>query len=427
MNKDINKTGRIMYVIEETAAYLISIVLGGAFLAKLTLSAGFSDSLTALLTSCVNLACIFQLLSIAIFRRGGVKRKVTILYTAGELLFVLLYLTPFVKITPGVRTIVFIFLLLGGNIINNIVSSPKAIWFMSMVPDKTRGRFTAQKEATSLVCGVMFQFAMGMIIDYYEAANKTRETFIACAVAILVLTIIHTLSLVITKEKNNTPASESSFISESCEVLKDKKASSVIFISVLWAICANFTNPFLGTYQVKELGFSMTFVATLATVSAISRITASVFLGKYADKHSFSKMLRVCYVFISISYLATTLTIPSNGKFVYLIHTIFMASAMGGINSAELNLIFDYVSFDKRRTALAIKQTFYGLCGFVSTLAATPILNFIQNRNIFLFGTQIYAQQILSIVSFGLSIALIYKITKIHKRFDKEENTPDAL
>ena len=72
MTKDIYKTSRICYIIEETTAYLISFMITGAYLAKLTLSLGFSDSLTALLGSFINLGCIFQLLAIRVFRRGPV-------------------------------------------------------------------------------------------------------------------------------------------------------------------------------------------------------------------------------------------------------------------------------------------------------------------------------------------------------------------
>ena len=77
MQKDIYKISRINYVIEETLNYLITILISGAYLAKLTLSLGFSDSLTALVSSFVNLGCVFQLLAISIFKQGRVKRKIS--------------------------------------------------------------------------------------------------------------------------------------------------------------------------------------------------------------------------------------------------------------------------------------------------------------------------------------------------------------
>lgn len=210
-NNDIYKASRIYYIIEETSAYLITLLLSGAYFAKLTLHLGFSDSLTALLSSFVNLGCIFQLLAISIFKQGRAKRKVTVFYTVSEFLFLLLYVTPFIKIGYGIRSVLFTVFLLGGYFILNIASSPKTNWFMALIPDKTRGRFTALKEGISLVCGIVFKFFMGLLIDYYEKTGNTTASFIACGFVIFILMLIHTLSLIFSKEKEPVPAQNTSY------------------------------------------------------------------------------------------------------------------------------------------------------------------------------------------------------------------------
>ena len=414
MEKDIYKSSRINYIIEETTHYLITLLIGGAYLAKLTLSLGFSDSLTALVGSFVNLGCIFQLLAIAIFKGGSVKKKVTIFYTINELLFALLYLTPFLNVAPGLRTGIFITFLLGGYFILNIVSSPKTSWFMALIPDKRRGRFTAFKEATSLVCGVIFRFSMGLLIDHFDSIGNTKASFITCGLVIFAFTIMHTLSLVFSKEKETEVNTESlSFLKTTKELICDKNTLSVVVLGILWATCYNFLIPFLGTYQIKELGFSLTYVGILSAVSSITRIVSSIFLGRYADRNSFSKMLRICYMLVGAGFLAIIFTVPANGHFMYLVFDMFMAASMGGINSAEINLVFDLVSPEKRRNALAVKHTFGGLFGFGATLMATPLLNHIQRSDVSIFGTHIYAQQVLASISFILTIVLIFYVSKL--------------
>ena len=418
MEKDIYKSSRAYYVIEETTNYLITILITGAYLAKLTLSLGFSDSLTALVGSFVNLGCVFQLLAIAIFKHGSVKRKVTIIYTINELMFALLYLTPFLKTVPIIRTAIFIMFLLGGYFLLNIAASPKTNWFMALIPDKTRGRFTAYKEAISLVSGIAFRFSMGLLIDHFDRIGDTKASFITCGLVIFALMIMHTLSLVFSKEKvvQTDDTEDTSFFKSAKELINDKNILSIITLSILWASCSAFTTPFLGTYQIKELGFSMTYVAILSTVSAATRICASMFLGRYADKNSFSKMLRICYIIVGGSFVAITFTVPENGRVMFLIYEILMAAAMGGINSAEINLVFDLVSPEKRRNALSVKYAFGGIFGFVSTLIATPFLSFLQSANLSLFGRQIYAQQVLAFISFLLTLVLMgYVSTLISK------------
>jgi len=415
MQKDIYKASRICYVIEETAHYLITLLITGAYLAKLTLSLGFSDSLTALLGSFVNLGCVFQLLAISIFKRGSVKRKVTVIYTINELLFALLYLTPLIKVASGIRNALFIIFLLGGYVLLNIVSSPKTNWFMALIHDNHRGRFTANKEAISLLAGIAFRFFMGLLIDYFDATGNTKASFITCGLVLFVLMIIHTLSLVFSKEKESVEqkTTTTSFYKNTKNLLCDKNILSIVILGILWAICNAFSTPFFGTYQIKELGFSMTYVAVLSTVSAITRILSSMFLGRYADKNSFAKMLKICFIFVGISFISITFTVPANGYIMFLIYEMFMAAAMGGINSAQINLVFDLVSPEKRMNTLSIKYAFSGVFGFGATLVATPFLAFLQKANISLFGVHIYAQQVLAFISFLLTLVLVMYVSKL--------------
>lgn len=413
MTKDICKTSRICYVIEETTAYLISFLITGVYLAKLTLSLGFSDSLTALLGSFVNLGCVFQLFAITIFRRGRVKRKLTILYTINESLFALLYLVPFLNISSSVKAVLFIVFLLGGYFILNTVSAPKTNMFMALIPDNHRGTFTAYKEGISLACGVVFRFSMGLLIDHFDSMGNMTASFITCGVTIVVLMIMHTLSLIFAKEKEAAQSDGGSVFKGIKEVVSDRKIASILVISIIWTICSAICTPFLGTYEVKELGFSMTYVAALSAIYAGVRIIASVFLGRYADKNSFAKMLKICYGLVALSFVAITFTTPANGHSMYMVYQIFMAAAMGGINSAEINLIFDYAAPEKRKNILSVKYAFCGLCGFFATLAATPLVNYIQHSENRIFGIPMYAQQALSLVSFILSIILILLVDRV--------------
>ena len=89
---------------------------------------------------------------------------------------------------------------------------------------------------------------------------------------------------------------------------------------------------------------------------------------------------------------------------------------MAGINSATINLYYDYVDKDKITRALAIKTSIAGIMGFVATLLASPIVTAIQANNNQVFGVTIYAQQILSLVSsliiVGIILYLIFVVKK---------------
>jgi hypothetical protein len=82
--------------------------------------------------------------------------------------------------------------------------------------------------------------------------------------------------------------------------------------------------------------------------------------------------------------------------------------ALGGINSALINLIFDYVPIEKRADSLAIAQAIAGLAGFLTTLCFSPLVFYIQNSGNSIFGLTVYAQQIVSIIALAFTILAIF-------------------
>ena len=419
-SKDIYKTSRILYILEATFEYFISMLVMGAYLAKITSSIGISDTLTGILTSFVSLGCGFQIIAIFLANKRPVKRWVTILHSINQLAFALIYLVPFIKLTKVAKIVLFIAFLLIGHIINNVVNSSKINWFMSLVDDNKRGCFTANKEMVSLIGGMVFSFAMGAIIDHFEAIGNQNGVFIVCGLSVFGLMLLHSATLILSKEK---PVEEKEKISNKqllCELIKDKNLFKVILISVLWNVVNYSSTPFYGSYQIKELGFTMTFVSILSAAYAVVRTVFSKPMGKFADKYSFAKMLNICFIIMLVGFGLNMFTVPENGKILYTIYYMLNAVAMAGINSATINLIYDYVDKEKRIGALALKSTLAGFAGFFTTLLVSPLVSYIQENGNSFLGLNVYAQQVVSAIAVVLlSVLLVYLnlvVGKIEKK-----------
>ena len=115
-------------------------------------------------------------------------------------MFVLLYFVPVFDIPPQAKALIIALLFLGGQLIANIVSPYKISWFMSYVPDKSRGKFTANKEIVSLACGTIFSLIMGSVSDYYKSSGNDGAYFTVCSAAILILAVLHMISILLVKE-----------------------------------------------------------------------------------------------------------------------------------------------------------------------------------------------------------------------------------
>ena len=422
MEKDRYSTSRVMYILGAAFEYFISILVSGAYLAKLTTELGLSDSLTGILSSLTTLGCSLQILAVFFWGNKRVKPSVTVLHGLNQLCFALIYVVPFVTVPKDVKIAVFSVLLLGGHIVNNLVQSPKINWFMSLVDDRKRGRFTANKEIVSLIGGMVFSFAMGSVMDRFEENGDITGAFVVCGITIFGLAVLHTATLFLSREKEPPSTNAASKKALLSELLRDTSFIKIILVSVLWNVAHCVTTPFLGVYQIKELGFSMVYVSILSAAYAICRSLFSRPLGKYADKHSFAKMLNLCFAAAMLGFIVNIFTVPSNGKVFYAIYYMLYAIAMAGINSGGINLIYERVSREKRVCALALKNSIAGIAGFLTTLLAGTLIDRIQTDGNRFLGMNVYAQQVASAISAVLVLGVIIYLNTVVKKISVVKN-----
>ncbi len=422
--KDPYRTSRLLYIIEAALEYFISILVGTTYLAKLTTSIGISDGVTGVLTSFVALGSSFQIFALLIAGKRPVKRFVVPMHLFNELCFTFLYAVPLFNIPRGARTVVFVVLLLAGNIVHNVINAPKINWLMGLVDDGQRGTFTAKKEIVSLLSGMAVSLAMGTLIDTLEARGELKLAFVITGITVFALTVIHSLSLIFAKERCDEPLPEQKIGAQLRSALTDRSTHVLIPLFVLWNVATYVTTPFYGTYQLGELGFSMTEVAILSAVYAVLRAVVSVPMGKFADKYSFVSALNICFSLMIVGFGLNIFA----GKAFYIAYYLIYAVAMAGINSGTINLIYDYTPRANRTGALAIKNTVSGIIGFVATLAARPLVDYVQaNGNRFLGIEGVYAQQVLSAIGAILTVAVVIYLNVAVKRLYRPHEVNDVL
>ncbi len=416
MNEKALQRSRILYIIEAALEYFISILFAGSYLATLTSHLGMSDGLTGILSSFISLGCIFQLFSVFLKRRR-VKTIVTSLSVVNQLLFLLLYIIPLSGTGKQVKIALFIAAIFLAYLIYNCVHPLKISWLMSLVEDGKRGVFTSYKEIVSLLSGMVFSFGMGTLIDHYQDVGRIETAFVLCGITVFVLMVLHTLTMAFSVE---IPADEEPVqrnpIWEMLLALQDKNVVKVTILFVLWYIASSAATPFYGTYCIKELGFSLQFVSILSIVYSLVRASVSTFWGKFADKNSFASMVSICLGIAGVGFLVNVFTVPENGRVFYTLYYALYAVAMGGINSALTNLVFDLVKTDMRSNALALSQAVSGFVGFLTTVVVSRLVSYIQeNGNIFL-GMHLYAQQVVSAIAVLFTVlAVLYVLFFLRK------------
>jgi MFS family permease len=211
--------------------------------------------------------------------------------------------------------------------------------------------------------------------------------------------ILHTLTMMLTPESELPKAPTKNIFLCVKDVFQNKEVMKVTLVFVLYNIAAYSAGPFYGTYLIGELALSLKVISVLSIVSSIVRIFVSRFWGKYADKTSFSNMIQKCFLVLAAGYGCVVLAVPENGMLMFTLYYLCSGIAMGGINSALINMIYDYVSIEKRADSLAVCQASSGLVGFLATLASSVFVSYVQNSGNRLLGIEMYAQQVVSLIS----------------------------
>ena len=339
---DDYKFSRILYYVECLLEYFISILVSGAYLAKLTTTIGISDGMTAILSELTALSGIFQILSIYLSHKTPVKRWLIPTITVPQLLFAGVYLIPLFDL-PLSSSVLFFVAIFAARAIASVTSPIKLNWFMSLVEPTKRGQFSATNVIISTIGAMAFTFTASSLIDYFEAAGNMNGAYLTFSIMILVLTALHVLSLVLAKE--NAPPTvfknESPFASVG-SLLKNKAYMRVIVLYALFGIASATTTPFLGTFQISELGFSMTFISTVTIVLSFLNILAVFLAGKYSIKHSYTSLFIGSYIFGLIGFGFIIFTTTANGYFMFTAYRVFnlFFGAAAGISSITTFLRF---------------------------------------------------------------------------------------
>ena len=403
------KRSRVAYMMECTFEYFVSLFVIESYLAKVLQYIGVADSTIGVISSLISLSQLFQLFSIFVVQRiSNTKRFVMIFHMVGQLLFMSLYFVPFLPIMGEYKPAVAVFCILAAYFGNYFVTNIIYNWGNSYVEPHHRARFGATKESISLVTGVLVTLIVGQAMDAFDANQNPEGGFIFAAVAVLIFCIADFVCLLLIKN-DIKPRQEVRHAEPIFRVMKKLSGNrgfwNIIILTILWNMAIYTTIGFLGTYRINEneLGFTVGQVAIISIVGSLGRALLSRPFGKYADKHSYAKALRLALIIAALSFAVNIFTTPST-RYLIIAHTFLYCVCWAGMGVNMLNIVYSYVPKEYFVQASAIKNCIGGVCGFGVSILAGMLLEYIQeNGNTFL-GISVFGQQVLSAISFVLLV-----------------------
>ena len=403
------KRSRRAYAAQCTFEYLVTLLVADAFLAKLLGSLGIEDSVVGIISSFISLAFTIQILSIFLYKwKIGSKKLVMIFYPISQALFLGLYIIPFLPIKETALKVVVMSFILIAYACQYLVYNVIFKWANSYVEADKRASYSATKEIISLGTGIIFTAAVGFFFDKFEAAGRINDGFMMIAILAFIISVCNIVCLCCIKKEDDREVKQSkkNFAHILSNTVGNKNFRSIILLTVIWEMAKYFTVGFLGTYKTNDLLISVFVVQIINMLGNVMRMLVSKSFGRFSDRHSFAVGMELALGIAAIGFFVNIFTTPKTW-YLIAIYTILYSVSMAGLNQNSFNIVYSYVNADYITEAMAIKNCIGGLCGFGASLIASQIIKYVQANGNTLFGFRIYGQQILSVISFVLTVSAL--------------------
>lgn len=191
---------------------------------------------------------------------------------------------------------------------------------------------------------------------------------------------------------------------------------NVIIMTSLWDVSRYLIIGFMGTFKTKELSFSIFAVQIINIFGNILRAIVSKPFGRFSDRYSYVKGMKLAFVIAAFAF-AFNMFSSENFRWCVVVYTVLYNVCTAGTNQNNFNITYSYVDKKYFSQALAIKNSIGGVLGFCASVAGGRIVSAIQANGNMVLGIHLYAQQVLSAVSF---ILILFDIVFVSKMVEKQ-------
>jgi len=316
---------------------------------------GLSDNVIGVYTIIGSIACVFQLFSAPIYSKISQNKIITmwnyILYRLTS--FIIIFI-PFISSNILIRSILFIGLFLLYDFFGQIGYVTIVNWKMSILKAEDRAKYFSQKHFIFNILLIIITLTMGVLIDKFKILGIEYWGYVLLFTVAFILTAIDVTLRFFT----NKPQIEEDKVNIKDVFtipFKDSVFKRILIFSVLYNFSLTFGIQYLTLYQLKYLGFTVTFSTMIAIIVMIISAVSGVFWSKVLKNLGWKKVLIYSCILNTVYFLGYAFC---NNNLIFLLP--ILSIAFGFSESAysifENNGIYEnskenfktlYVSFEK--------------------------------------------------------------------------------
>lgn len=303
----------------------------------------------------------------------------------GRLLYLLLFLLPWLSMLPLLRQIpqaqlmVWLVVLMG---VPGVLSA--AGWdsfFADIVPDQDRARVVSTRSTMTHLMTLSVIPLMGSFLEWVPFPYNYQVIFLLAFIgAMISIWHVNKIKMPATARPPKRHAKALSF-KESKRILQESPAFSALVLATFvyqWAI--SISSPLFNIYYIQHLGASEGWIGLHTTIASIASIVAYRIWPRQIERRGERTILTLATPMMMLFPLLTGLSrsLPAN-LFIVIVPRIFGA----GVMLARYSLLLRACPADRRPTYIAVYAILNNIAAFIAPLVGVELESIIGINNIF--------------------------------------------
>jgi len=383
--------------------------IGSLFMTSFVLFLGFEDAQIGLLASLVSLTGIFQIFSSYIYIKVKSRKKVIIALTLIK--YILLSLVIFIPLIVKNKVIIVVSIITFlAHSIGSLQGAGMLEWNNKFVPDKIKGRYFSTRNLIGNVIAMILSIMLGKYLDKYDGVYGAY-VFIIIIVLVLVLFCIKDIIKLKSCDDDLIDKPIISMKKVIFSPLSDKRYMKYIKFNLLWMFAWSFGRPYYNIYTIKYVGLDYSYIALIASVTAMVKICSARIWGMAVDKKGSEKLILITGTLFGFSNFLWVF-ITQDSYFLYPILIIINGLMVIGVNISKFNLNLSLTSKDERLAYLAFNGAVVAIFSFISTNISTILIKILLTIDIVIWGMNINTYQFIFCCSGFLHIIAVLYLLK---------------
>lgn len=411
------KRGRSLFVLEGTMANGILALTSGAFLSGYASSLGADDSLNGIIGAIPTLLCAVQLFSCVVMENLREKKfLIAILAFAHRLLLTLIFFVPLFVSNEALRLAAVIGIFAAAHGCGAFIGTGVGSWLRKLVPERKLGRYLGKRDAKALAFTTVVSLAMGKLLDFSRGRDAEQTGFLIIGMAVLAMAFVNFYCVSNIKEPPGDECHKRVKLNQVfTEPFKSSGFRKIIGFYGFWNLGLQIAGPFFSVYMVTGLNLDYTYITLLGLIATLSRVVASIFWGRMADRRSWLWITKASMLLLGIVHMSWFFMTKETCLVLQPILQCTSGIAWGGIAISVFNVQYQYAPEDKQVLFVGANTAYAGMIGFGASLLGAVLLKLLPNLQ--LAGTTITGMQILFALSGSLIIGCAWYVHTVLKKF----------